>query len=358
MESDHDTESVKSADEQQHEDPDRELSNEEKEEREVDWDTIQNAEDNYAIRIQKDNSAVKYERPEVYQNTLTEHLISQLHMLKLDDFDVTIGEYIIWNINDNGYLSIDVEDIANSFDTSVEKVINILSIIQRFDPVGIAARDLQECLLVQIMEADKPDQLAIIILRDHFDNFKNMRFEKILKLLKITMDDLRTVINKITKLNPKPGEGFININDNYVIPELKVIKENGEFKIILDDWNIPNLRVSNSYKHLLLDKKKTSLETKEYIKQKLEAARWLINSIHQRRLTILKVMQAIIDRQDEFFENGKEYIKPMILKDIAEEIEISKRTAEVHRFNLMKKLEVSNLKELTDKAKQYQLIQS
>ena len=317
-ESDQEIESMEPDNE--NEEYDTELSPENKEDQEVDWETILNDENNYEIKNYKDNSAEVYDIPEAHQTTLPEHLISQLHLTKLTDFEVAIGEYIVWNINDNGYLFIVIEDIAKNFDTSVDNVKNVLQIIQRFDPVGIATRNLQECLLVQIMEMDEPDALVIAILRNHFDDFKNRRFEKIVKHLDITLDEFKEVLNKIIKLNPKPGEGYIRINDSYIIPELRVIKEHGEFKISLNDWNVPQLRVNNSYKRLFLDNLKTSLKTKEYIKQKLESARWLINSIYQRRITILKVMQAIIDRQCDFFENGKEYIKPMILKDIADEI--------------------------------------
>jgi len=319
-ETDLELESPEPENEQEHEERDSEILSEQKENQEVDWDTILNDEDNYSIKIPKDNSAEVHDRQEVNETTFPEHLISQLHMIKLTDFEVSIGEYIIWNINDSGYLINDVEDIAKNFDTTIDIVNDILQIIQRFDPVGIAARDLQECLLVQIMEMEEQDELMIAIIRDHFDDFKNKRFEKIIKHLKITLNELKEVINKITRLNPKPGEGYLNINDNYIIPELIVIKENGEFKISLNDWNVPQLRLNNSYKRLFLDTKKTSIKTKEYIKQKLESARWLINSIHQRRVTILKVMQAIVDRQYEFFENGKDFCKPMILKDIADEI--------------------------------------
>jgi len=292
----------------------------EKEDQEVDWDTILNDENNYEIKPQKDNSAEEYERPDVFETTLHDHLLSQLHMTELSELDVSIGEYIIWNVGDDGYLTLDAETIAKNFSVSEDDIERLLQIIQRFDPVGIAARNLQECLLIQLLEQENPNELAITILRDHFDDFKNKRFEKITKKLSITIEEFKKVLDEIIKLNPKPGEGYANTNQNYIIPDLTVIKEDDEFKVILNDWNVPHLRINHSYKQLLLDKKKTSKETKDYIKQRLESARWLINSIHQRRITILKVMDAIIDRQREFFERGKDHIKPMILKDIADEI--------------------------------------
>ncbi|MBD3288362.1 RNA polymerase factor sigma-54 [candidate division KSB1 bacterium] len=288
--------------------------------REVDWDTILNDENNYDYRPPKDNSAEVFERPDAVETALPDHLLSQLHMTKLSDIEMAIGEEIIWNIGEDGYLKADVDDIAENYNVSEDTVEKVLNSIQRFDPVGIGARNLQECLLIQLLEMEKPPELAVVILRDHFDDFKNKRFEKITKKLGITLDDFKKALDEITKLNPKPGEGYIEINQNYIIPDITVEKDNGDYKILLNDWNVPHLRINHSYKKLLLDKKNTSKETKDYIKQRLESARWLINSIHQRRLTILKVVEAILDRQRDFFDKGKNFIKPMILKDIADEI--------------------------------------
>jgi len=292
----------------------------EKADDEVDWDTILNDENNYEIKPQKDENSEIFERPEVVQTSLPEHLLSQLHVTQLTELEATLGEYLIWNIGDDGYLSIDVETIAKNFNVTADDVEKVLHIIQKFDPVGIGARNLQECLLVQLMDIEGPDELAIIILRDHFDDFKNKRFEKITKKLDISLDEFKQALEKVKKLNPKPGEGYFNVNEIYIIPDITIEKEDEDFKIVLNDWNVPHLRINHSYKQLLLDKKNTTKETKDYIKQRLESARWLINSIHQRRLTILKVVEAIISRQREFFDRGKDHIKPMILKDIAEEI--------------------------------------
>jgi len=163
--------------------------------------------------------------------------------------------------------------------------------------------------------------LAVEIIRDHFDDFTNKRYEKIEKKLEITLDDIREAIEEITKLNPKPGEGYVLFHQNVIVPDLVVQRdEEGEYHISMNDWNVPHLRINNSYKKLLLDKKKSSKETRDYIRQSLESARWLINSIHQRRATIQRVMEAIIEKQIDFFDYGSENIKPMILKDIADEI--------------------------------------
>lgn len=290
------------------------------EKQEVDWDTILNDEDNYEFRMPRDQSAEIFERPEVAKVTLPEHLLSQLHMTELSEKEILIGEYIIWNINEDGYLSCSVDLIAENLNVKVEEVEKVLHVIQHFDPVGIGARNLQECLLIQMLERNPKNTVAITILREHFDDFTNKRFEKITKKMEISLDDISRAMGEITKLNPKPGEGYISLHQNIVVPDLIVERDDGDFRITMNDWNIPHLRINNSYKKLLLDKKNTSKETRDYIRQSLESARWLINSIHQRRMTILRVMEAIIDKQRDFFEKGKDYLKPMILRDIADEI--------------------------------------
>ena len=319
-----DQESIEEVDEDSEEiDKDGEVEEDaidEIEKEEVDWDTILNDEDTYDFKIPRDDSAEVFERPEVAQTTLPEHLLSQLNMTGLSDKEIAIGEYIIWNINEDGYLWYSVEMIAENLEVTPEEVEKVLKVIQKFDPIGIGSRTLQECLLIQMVEKDPDNEFTITILRDYFDDFTNKRYEKIAKKMDITLEDIRCSIEEITKLNPKPGEGYVLFQQNMIVPDLVVEKEDDEFKIIMNDWNIPHLRINNSYKKLLLDRKKSSKETRDYIRQSLESARWLINSIHQRRETILKVMYAIIEKQREFFEKGKDYLKPMILKDIADKI--------------------------------------
>lgn len=308
--------------EEKKEEPENETDESVDDDNEIDWDTILNDEDNFDVKIPKDNNAEVFERPEVSHSSLPETLLNQLNMIRLTEKQQIIGEYIIWNINSVGYLGTSADSIAENLDVTVDEVEEILKTIQFFEPVGIGARNLQECLIVQLQDQTDPDPVALDILINHFDDFKNKRFEKMLKKMNITRDELKEAMDEIRKLNPKPGEGYVSFNDNYIVPDLIVEKVDDAFKVELLDWNIPNLRINNSYKKLLLDKKNTSKETKDYIKQRLESARWLINSIHQRRITIKKVMEAIVEKQYEFFDDGPPHIKPMILKDIADEIQM------------------------------------
>lgn len=292
----------------------------EKNKDEIDWEEILNDQESFEIRLPKDKNVDTFEKPEVYQETLTDHLISQLHFADLQPDEQIIGEYIIWNINSVGYLGATVEDLAENLQEDPEVIERVLGVIQRFDPVGIGARNLQECLLVQLLEERPHNEAAIRIIRDHFDDFKNKRYEKLAKDLGLDLEQIKAIIAHITKLNPKPGEGYASIVDNYIIPDLEVRKEDDEFKIFMHDWNVPQLRINNEYRKMMLDRKHTSKETRDYIKNRLESARWLINSIHQRRATILRVMETIIDKQHDFFHHGPERLKPLILKDIADEI--------------------------------------
>ena len=311
---------MKTDEEKENEDEEEKEYNEDEEE--VDWDTILNDENNYEIKAPKDDSAETYSRPEVYEATLPEHLLSQLNMSKMSEIELAIGEYIIWNINEVGYLSCEIDVIAQNMDVSIEQVEKVLKVIQTFDPPGIGARDLHECLHIQIQDQPEQNELAISVIKDYFDDFKNKRFEKIAKKLAVSIENFKEILNIITQLNPKPGSGYLSLFDNTITPDVIVKKEDDEFKIILNDWNIPHLRINNQYKSLLLDKKKTSQKTKEYIKNRLESARWLINSIHQRRATIIRVVETILKRQPEFFEMGTTHLRPMILKDIADEIQM------------------------------------
>lgn len=188
------------------------------------------------------------------------------------------------------------------------------------EPAGIAARTLQECLIAQVKAGSYPNalrELSLALLEKHFEDFKLKRYELLCRNLHVSMETLKKVVEIIQHLNPKPGEGEFTAQENYVTPDFIVEKDNGEFIIILNDRNIPPLRINNAYRELIAPKgKNVSAETKDFVKKKFEAAKWFIASIHQRRETLLKVMHSIVDRQRQWFESG-EVLKPMIYKDIS-----------------------------------------
>ncbi len=272
--------------------------------------------------------------------SLHEQLISQLGFLKLDERQKLIGRQLIGSIESDGYIRRELESIINDLafsqnvETDIDEIEEILRKIQSFDPPGIAARNLQECLLIQLERKEHAEddavQNAIKIVSDSFDEFTKKHYPKIQKKLNIDDEELKDAVQMITRLNPKPGgtsDGIVKTQ--YIIPDFILNNTEGKLEISLNSKNAPELRVSRSYSEMFdaydkSDKKDKKLkETVTFVKQKLDAAKWFIDAIKQRQQTLLKTMHAILEYQEEFFLDGDETkLKPMILKDIAEKIEM------------------------------------
>lgn len=279
------------------------------------------------------------EMPIMMVDSLTDHLTTQLSFLRLGETKEAIGNQLIGSIESDGYIRRPMQAIVNDLAftqgiyTTVEEVEEVLKSVQTFDPAGIAARDLKECLLLQLDRKDVSDprvQNAIRIVDEYFDEFSKKHYEKIQRRLNIDDETMKQTIAIITKLNPKPGasdeDGAIV---QYLMPDFILVNNNGKLELMLNSKNAPELRVSNSFHEMLetYDKSdknnKVIKETVTFIKQKLDSAKWFIDAIKQRQQTLLKTMQAIVDYQREFFLTGDESkLKPMILKDIANEIEM------------------------------------
>ena len=265
-----------------------------------------------------------------------DHLLNQLGMLELDQRNRTIAEQIIGSLDDDGYLRRELSSIADdlafrqSLIVEEKEIESIIQQIQQFDPAGIAARDLQECLLLQLKRKTAEGQsvqLAVQILSKYFDEFTKKHYEKIQRSLNLTDDQIKEVINQIIKLNPKPGGnmGEMNKAESYIIPDFFVINNNGLLELTLNSKNAPDLRISDGYKDMLKDYEKGSKKDKRqkeavlFIKQKIDAAKWFIDMIKQRQDTLIGTMGAIMKHQQAFFLSGDETtMRPMILKDIAE----------------------------------------
>lgn len=270
------------------------------------------------------------------ETSFHELVLNQLGMLELDERNYRIAEQVVGSLDDDGYLRRELTSIADdlAFRQSLivdEKEIEAIILqIQQFDPAGIAARDLQECLLLQLKrktDEGKSVELAVQILTKYFDEFTKKHYEKIQKSLGLTDDQLKEVIGQIIKLNPKPGGnvGEMNKAENYIVPDFFVINNNGLLELTLNSKNAPDLRVSEGYRDMLKDYEKGSKKDKRqkeavlFIKQKIDSARWFIDMIKQRQDTLIGTMGAIMKHQQEFFLTGDETtMRPMILKDIAE----------------------------------------
>jgi RNA polymerase sigma-54 factor len=279
-----------------------------------------------------DNKVIPYR----VETTFHDILADQLGMLKLDDRTRKIAEQIVGSIDDDGYLRRETTSIQDDLafrqnievtETEIEKIIEK---IQQFDPPGVGARNLQECLLIQLhrkLKEGKKVQTAIDVLSHYFDEFTKKHYDKIQRGLGLNDEELKEVINQIIKLSPKPGGnvGELNKGESYVIPDFFVHNNGGKLEITLNSKNAPDLRISEGYRDMLKDydrgskKDKRQKEAVLFIKQKIDAAKWFIDAIKQRQHTLLSTMQTILDYQKEFFLTGDETtLRPMILKDIAE----------------------------------------
>ncbi len=291
---------------------------------EINWDELVNDEEAYDLKMPRDKNEEDYERPEVYEATMAEHLLEQLRMQNLSEQDFRVGEYIIYNLRDDGYLDGEVspESIALISGSKVEEVERVLKLIQRFDPVGIAARNLQECLSVQLQTLDLngKKEIPLRIIQEAYHDFVNKRYEKIADQLQISMDAIKDALLVINKLNPKPGEGYWDSRQNYIVPDFVVEKVDDELVVSLNEWNMPGLRISAHYKKLIGKARKLDRDVRQFLRKKMESAKWFIAAIYQRRITMLKVMNSIVELQHEFFESGPENIKPLIMKDVANQI--------------------------------------
>jgi RNA polymerase sigma-54 factor len=305
---------------------------EEKKKDEFSFEDYLSDEESFAPRreVQQQNDDEEREEIPIAATTpLAEKLLDQLHLAEVTEMGMLVAEEIIGNIDEDGYLRRDLEAIVNDINLShklhltVPQVEEVLKLIQRLEPVGIASRSLQECLLIQL-EFSKGDhrlvELGKKLLRDHFDEFTKKHYEKIAEILVITIDDVKKILEIISHLNPKPGEGTIDAQQNYLTPDFIVTKDEDTFIIQLNDKNVPPLRINRNYKDLMSKRNKdVGADTKQFLRSKFDAAKWFIASIYQRRETMLKVMQEIVNRQRDFFDTG-EGLKPLIYKDIAEVI--------------------------------------
>ncbi|HET6567481.1 MAG TPA: RNA polymerase factor sigma-54 [Rhodothermales bacterium] len=322
-----------------------ETREEERKEEDYDWDEYLNsAEDLYGYKARVDDSddEDRREMPLPAGTSMAEHLYDQLAFLALDEPEQVIAEQIIGSIDDDGYLRRPIDSIIDDIIFNQGMIVSemdverVLKRVQQLDPVGIGSRSLQECLLVQLysLPEDTPGvDAAIRMLEEAYKAFTMKHFEAIQKKLNVSGEELKEAFDIIQRLNPKPGEGEFSAQQNYITPDFSVQFVENEFVITLNGRNAPQLRISRQYVQMLQqlsdDKKRgrpaasnngIGTEAKVFLKNKMEAARWFINSINQRRHTMMKVMHAIVELQQDFFKYGEGHLRPMILKDIAERI--------------------------------------
>jgi RNA polymerase sigma-54 factor len=257
--------------------------------------------------------------------TLQQHLIEQLNSSDIGESDRQLGELIIGNIDDAGFLQAMPEEIANSTGTEVADIVRVLEFVQTFHPVGVGARDLRECLLIQLRRLSKEHSLEFRIVDRHIDDLGKRRFPEIARRLGTTTEQVQRAAGFIGTLDPKPGQIFTPDPNNYVLPDVNVEKIGGEWTISLNGEQIPHLRISNTYKDLM-SQDKGGAEVKDYIRDKIRSGKFLIKSIHQRQQTISNIAHEIVAKQKDFLELGPSALKPLTMVQIADIVGVHETT--------------------------------
>lgn len=297
-------------------------------------DLIEQEETEYREKKITNSQSEYWEAPKIENISFLDQIYAQLEFSNLTEKELLIASEVLGNIDDDGYLRRDliliINDITlrNSITVSFSEAEKVLFHIQRSEPIAIGARDLKECLLVQL-EFSKANQSIIKIARDiierEYDNFSKKHYEVIAKKLNVTMQKIKEAITLISHLNPKPGEGKISDENIYIVPDFYIQNNDGELIINLNNRNIPPLRVNQEYKNILLDQKKPNKEAKDFIRSKIESAKNFIMAIKQRQETMLQIMGTIVEKQNNFFLNGGE-IHPLVYNDISKIIRKDKST--------------------------------
>ncbi len=313
---------------------------------EIDWEEILlDGFDTAGGRREEHEEREYFEPVTVATRDLSDHLRDQVSLLELTPRQTLFADEFIGNINDDGYLASPVEDIVRALNEVVTKAAEeagrdidalplytmeegqqMLATVQSLDPPGVGAQDLRECLLLQLKEAGLEQSVPYRLVRDCFEELINHRWSEISKRFGISAGDVQKAADEIAKLDPKPGLQYGSRDYNYIIPDLIVEKIDDRYHVFLNDANLPRLKLSRAYQEIARDKKKFDGENKEFISNKLNSANWMIQAIEQRRQTMLKVMNYIVERQREFFEKGIQYLKPLTLREVAEVINMHEST--------------------------------
>lgn len=271
------------------------------------------------------------ERRQTLENTLTsrtsleDHLMWQLRLSSLNEVEQRIGATIIYNLNDDGYLETPVAELASQLETDNESVERVLKRVQQLDPPGVAARDLRECLQLQLRSLGMEESIATRIVTSHLDLLEKHRYNEIAKALGVTLDTVVQAAKVISLLEPKPGRDYSGDEPTYVIPDVFIHKMGNDYVVTLNQSAVPRLRLAGYYQRVMNDGQVGS-ETREYLQERLRSARWLVKSIYQRQQTIYKVARSIVKFQRAFFDHGISHLKPLVLKDVAEDIGMHEST--------------------------------
>ncbi len=303
-------------DEQEIAEPDQQSDEDDK----IDWEAYLGDDSEFYPRSFRERPEDRPEQMPVLEPGLYEYLLEQLSFNKLTAEEVSIGEFIIGNLDESGLLTVSVEEMAEALKVEVEDVKRILELIQTFDPPGVAARDLRENLLIQMRLKSMENTLAWRIVDEHLAELDRKTHMQLARLMGVPVERIQDAMAQIKTLSPTSVQGRFVKAALPIVPDLIIEKLGEEYVILHNDRHVPRLRINSAYRKLLKRGNNSPQETKKYVREKLEQARWLLNAVNQRRSTMIKVMNAIIDEQHEFFEKGIPHLKPLIMEDIAQKV--------------------------------------
>lgn len=294
----------------------------------IDWVSYirKTEEDGYAGTYWYEEPEEEYTKPIVKSETLYDHLIWQIGVSTLDDEKKELCALIIGNLDEDGYLKTPIEEIAQQNELPLEKLQEALKIVQELDPSGVGARDLKECLLIQLRQLGAENSLEARLVENYLEDIAKRNYKKIAKELGVSEADVAEAAAHIAHLEPKPGRPFKTGIPEDVTPDVYINKVGDDFVIQLNEDGLPKLRISSYYKKLIANPQAIPPSTQNFLKEKMRSAAWLINMIRQRQRTIYKVAESILKFQREFFEKGVQYMKPMVLKDVADDIGMHEST--------------------------------
>lgn len=300
----------------------------EKESEKIDWEEYFNDwSHSHPIRMQRERKEeVNYDNFLSSTPTLQEHLMMQLNLSPISKTDLKIGEFLIGNFDKNGYLTITIKEVADMLKVPEDKVENTLKIIQTFDPSGVGARNLNECLMIQIEQRGINVPKIKELVQNHLIDLAEARFSRISEALNISLAEVQQLKDILVTLDPKPGRNFSSANEvHYIIPDAVIEKVDNEYIVLMNDTIVPRLSINSYYRSLLYSEDRESKISK-FLSNRLDSALWLIRSIEQRRITLHKVIQSIVDVQRDFFDKGLIYLKPLTMKRIADIVGVHEST--------------------------------
>ena len=304
-----------------------EVTVEERARDDVDWEAyLTEYNTGWAEPRYEERDAPSFENITDTKTNLSSHLIWQLNMSSMDEVQKEIGIHIIGNLDENGYLDIPLEEISKVTGHPLKKVIETLRLIQAFDPVGVAARDTRESLLIQARFQNLEGTIVEKMIMEHLKDLEEKKYKRIADSLLVTVQDVIAAVSVIQGLDPRPGRVYLNEEIIYITPDIYVVNVGDNYEIVPNEDGLPKLRINSYYKRLLQNKGSLSEETNAYIQEKLRSAAWLIKSINQRQRTLFRVTESIVRFQREFLDKGITHLRPLVLRNVAEDIEMHEST--------------------------------